>query len=35
VAGLETSAEAPVAVRTVARLIGSWVARLGRVWVEG
>jgi exodeoxyribonuclease VII large subunit len=32
---LETSAEQPVPVRTAARLIGEWVARLGRVWVEG
>ncbi len=33
--GLETSAESPVPVRTVARLIGQWVSRLGKVWVEG
>jgi exodeoxyribonuclease VII large subunit len=32
---LETSAEAPVPVRTVLRLVGDWVSRLGRVWVEG
>jgi exodeoxyribonuclease VII large subunit len=32
---LETSAEAPVPVRTVLRLAGEWVGRLGRVWVEG
>lgn len=32
---LETSPEQPVPVRTAARLIGEWVARLGRVWVEG
>ncbi len=32
---LETSAEQPIPVRTVARLIGDWIARLGRVWVEG
>jgi exodeoxyribonuclease VII large subunit len=32
---LETSAEQPVPVRTVARLISEWVGRLGRVWVEG
>jgi exodeoxyribonuclease VII large subunit len=32
---LETSAEHPVPVRTVARLIGQWIARLGRIWVEG
>ena len=32
---LETSAEQPIPVRTVARHIGDWVSRLGRVWVEG
>jgi exodeoxyribonuclease VII large subunit len=32
---LESSAEHPVPVRTVARAIGDWVGRLGRVWVEG
>lgn len=32
---LETSEEAPVPVRTVLRLIGEWIGRLGRVWVEG
>ena len=32
---LETSAEAPVPVRTVTRLVGDWIGRLGRVWVEG
>ncbi|MDQ1710229.1 MAG: exodeoxyribonuclease large subunit [Frankiaceae bacterium] len=32
---IETSAEQPIPVRTVARHIGEWVARLGRVWVEG
>ena len=32
---VETSAEQPIPVRTVARHIGDWVARLGRVWVEG
>lgn len=32
---LESSAEQPLPVRTVARLIGEWVGRLGRVWVEG
>jgi exodeoxyribonuclease VII large subunit len=32
---LETSSEAPVPVRTVMRLVGDWVGRLGRVWVEG
>src|SRR3954468_15915279 len=33
--GLANSAEAPIPVRTVARHIAEWVARLGRVWVEG
>ncbi len=32
---LESSAEQPLPVRTVARAIGEWVGRLGRVWVEG
>lgn len=32
---VQTSAEQPIPVRTVARHIGEWVARLGRVWVEG
>lgn len=32
---LETTAETPVPVRTVLRLVGEWVGRLGRVWVEG
>jgi exodeoxyribonuclease VII large subunit len=32
---LQTSAESPVPVRTVAHLIGQWVARLGKIWVEG
>jgi exodeoxyribonuclease VII large subunit len=32
---LDNSAEAPLPVRTVARSIAEWVARLGRVWVEG
>jgi exodeoxyribonuclease VII large subunit len=32
---LETSAESPVPVRTVMRLVGDWIGRLGRVWVEG
>jgi exodeoxyribonuclease VII large subunit len=30
-----SSAENPLPVRTVARLIGDWINRLGRVWVEG
>jgi exodeoxyribonuclease VII large subunit len=33
--GLETSAEAPVPVRTVLGLVSGWIGRLGRVWVEG
>ena len=32
---LETSADSPVPVRTVLQLIGGWIGRLGRVWVEG
>lgn len=32
---LETSAESPVPVRTVLRLVSDWIGRLGRVWVEG
>jgi exodeoxyribonuclease VII large subunit len=32
---LETSPESPVPVRTVMRLVGEWIGRLGRVWVEG
>jgi exodeoxyribonuclease VII large subunit len=32
---LETSAEAPVPVRTVLQLVGGWVQRLGRIWVDG
>ncbi len=32
---LETSAESPVPVRTVLALVGGWIGRLGRVWVEG
>ena len=31
----QSSPEAPLPVRTVSRLIGEWVTRLGRVWVEG
>jgi exodeoxyribonuclease VII large subunit len=33
--GLETSAESPAPVRTVLQLVGGWIARLGRIWVEG
>jgi exodeoxyribonuclease VII large subunit len=32
---LETSAESPVPVRTVLQLVGGWISRLGRIWVEG
>jgi exodeoxyribonuclease VII large subunit len=32
---LETTPESPVPVRTVLRLVGDWVGRLGRIWVEG
>jgi exodeoxyribonuclease VII large subunit len=31
----QSTPEAPLPVRTVSRLIGEWVNRLGRVWVEG
>ena len=32
---LESTPEQPLPVRTIARGIGEWVARLGRQWVEG
>ena len=32
---LDSSAQAPLPVRTVARSIADWIGRLGRVWVEG
>jgi exodeoxyribonuclease VII large subunit len=32
---IESSAESPVAVRTVAKALTDWIGRLGRVWVEG
>ena len=32
---LDSSAEHPVAVRTVARAVEGWIARLGPIWVEG
>ncbi len=32
---LQTSAESPVPVRTVLQLVGGWVSRLGRIWVDG
>ncbi|MBW8738899.1 MAG: exodeoxyribonuclease VII large subunit [Streptomyces turgidiscabies] len=33
--GLNTSADAPLPVGEVSRLIGGWIERLGAVWVEG
>ncbi|MFF1560410.1 exodeoxyribonuclease VII large subunit [Streptomyces sp. NPDC058279] len=33
--GLNTSAEAPLPVGQVSRLIGGWIDKLGQVWVEG
>ncbi|MCW2622398.1 MAG: exodeoxyribonuclease large subunit, partial [Frankiales bacterium] len=30
-----STAEQPLPVRTVARLVAEWVGRLGRVWIEG
>jgi len=32
---LESTADQPLPVRTIARGIGDWIAKLGRVWVEG
>src|SRR5580700_6561933 len=32
---LETSAEAPVPVRTVLQAVSGWIGKLGRIWVEG
>src|SRR6201981_1584016 len=32
---LETSAEAPVPVRTGLHLVSGWIGKLARVWVEG
>ena len=32
---LETSPEAPAAVRTISRLLSDYIGRLGAVWVEG
>src|SRR6266481_4711692 len=32
---LETAEQAPVPVRTVTRLVGEWIGRLGKIWVEG
>lgn len=33
--GVQTSAETPIPVGQVSRLIGGWIDRLGAVWVEG
>lgn len=32
---LETSPESPAPVRTVSRLLGEWIGRLGGIWIEG
>src|SRR5215471_4812891 len=32
---LQSAPESPVPVRTALRLVGDWVGRLGRIWVEG
>jgi exodeoxyribonuclease VII large subunit len=32
---LETSPDSPAPVRTVLQLVGGWIGRLGRIWVEG
>ncbi|MDR1998591.1 MAG: exodeoxyribonuclease VII large subunit, partial [Frankiaceae bacterium] len=32
---LESSPESPLALRRVSAAIGSWIGRLGEVWVEG
>lgn len=32
---LETSPDAPVPVRTVSRMLGDWIGKLGAIWVEG
>ena len=34
-AALETSAESPAAVRTISRLLGDYIGRLGAVWIDG
>ncbi|GAB3660211.1 exodeoxyribonuclease VII large subunit [Actinocorallia lasiicapitis] len=33
--GVETSPESPVPVRQVLNMVGGWIGRLGRIWVEG
>ncbi len=32
---LQTSPESPAPVRTVLQMVGGWIGRLGRIWVEG
>jgi exodeoxyribonuclease VII large subunit len=32
---LETTPESPTPVRTVLQLVGGWISKLGRIWVEG
>jgi exodeoxyribonuclease VII large subunit len=32
---LDTTPDSPAPVRTVLQLVGGWIGRLGRVWVEG
>jgi exodeoxyribonuclease VII large subunit len=32
---LETGPDSPVPVRTVSRMLGDWIGKLGAVWVEG
>jgi len=32
---LETSPESPIPVRTVSRMLGDWIGRLGAVWIDG
>lgn len=32
---LETGPDAPVPVRTVSRMLGEWIGKLGAIWVEG
>lgn len=32
---LETGPDAPVPVRTVSRMLGDWIGKLGAIWVEG
>jgi exodeoxyribonuclease VII large subunit len=32
---LETGPESPIPVRTVSRMLGDWIGRLGAVWIDG